>query len=147
MSDFPPDEPDPDEEPDPQPERKPNFRRELEAKAQQAEEKAQRLERENAVLKAGLPTMTERQRSALMRELGDDLSPDSIKTIHAELWPSEAKTEPTSPPAEDVDAFERIAQASSGAGTSTPADPFAALDSIADEEEFWRTARANGLTT
>ena len=100
----------PDAEPE-QPKR--NFRRELEERAEQAEARAQAAERRAAIAEAGLTDLTPRQREVLAAQIGDDVSPDSVRTLAAELgW---AKPADDSVPAEELAELNRVAAASTGA--------------------------------
>jgi hypothetical protein len=129
------------EEPTEPQEPKRNFRRELEERAALAEERAARLERENAIYKAGLPDLNPRQIQVLASQIEGDPTPDTVKALAADLgW---FKQE-TAPPADGAD-LDRITSTSSGS-TTTP-DPFAVLDGIDDEAQFWKQAEQSGLTT
>lgn len=122
-----------------------NFRRELEERATAAEQKAQRLERENAIYKAGLTDLTPRQINVLASQLEGDPTPDQVKTLAAELgWAKAAEEQGV--PSDELNALDQVTAATSGA-QSTGADPFAVLDGIDSEEAFWAQAEANGLTT
>lgn len=122
-----------------------NFRRELEDRAVAAEQKAQQLQRENAIYKAGLTSLTERQINVLASQIEGDPSIDQVKALAAELgWskPSEEKGVPQ----EEMQQLEQVNAAASGA-PSPGADPFSVLDGIDDPNEFWKVAEQNGLTT
>ena len=121
-----------------------NFRRELEERAAAAEQKASRLERENAIFKAGLTGLTDRQISVLASQIEGDPTPESVKTLAAELGWAPAVEEGV--PQQEMDDLDRVTSASVGAQTAGN-DPFAVLDGIDDPEAFWRQAQANGLTT
>jgi hypothetical protein len=68
-----------------------------------------------------------------------------VKTLAAELgW---AKATPVDDvPADERTQLDQVTAATTGA-QSTGADPFAVLDGIDNEADFWKQAEANGLTT
>lgn len=115
-----------DQEPQPEPKR--NWRRELEAKASEADQ----LRRENAIFKAGLTNLTERQIRLLATEMGDNLTPEAITAAAQELGWAEAPKEQT-PSEEEVAAFDRAASASSGATSPPKEDPVASMEAALNE--------------
>lgn len=125
-----------------------NFRRELEERATAAEQKAAALERENAIFKAGISGLSERQMRSLTREIEGDPTPESVKAAAAELWPERFGTNASKDdvPADERTQLDQVTAATTGA-QSTGADPFAVLDGIDNEADFWKQAEANGLTT
>lgn len=101
------------------PEPKRNFRRELEDRATTAEQEANRLRRENTIYKAGLTNLTERQISVLASQIEGDPTPDSVRTLAAELgWAQQPADEGV--PADEVATLERVTNASTGSTTSQP---------------------------
>lgn len=138
---------DPEEEPQP----KRNFRRELEERASLAEQEASRLRRENAIFKAGLTNLSERQIRLLASEVGDDLTPDAIKAAATDLgWAQTPAPEEAGPSAEELAAFDRAASASNGATSSPPVDSLAAMEQALNEggiEGLMAKASEVGLPT
>lgn len=132
---------------EPQPKR--NFRRELEDRATQAEQEAAQLRRENAIFKAGLTNLTERQIRLLATEVGDNLTPEAITSAAQELgWAQAPKEEAI--PADELAAFDRAASASNGAISAPPVDPVAAMEQALQEggmEAFMARASEMGLPT
>lgn len=76
------------------------------------------LQRENALLKAGLGELTEKQQRALFASHDGDLTPEKLLETAVELKMAEAP--PPKVPEEQQQAHERIAAASGGAGTPVP---------------------------
>lgn len=117
-----------DEEPQP----KRNFRRELEERASTAEQEAAQLRRENAIFKAGLTNLTERQIRLLATEVGDNLTPEAITSAAQELGWAQAPVE-TGPSADELAAFDRAASASNGAISAPAVDQTAAMEQALNE--------------
>lgn len=109
-----------------------NFRRELEDRASQAEQEAAQLRRENAIFKAGLTGLTDRQIRLLATEVGDNLTPEAIQAAASELgWASAPKDDGI--PAEELAALDRAANASNGTSSAPPVDAEAALQQALNE--------------
>lgn len=135
-----------DDEPQPEPEPKRNWRRELEAKAAEADQ----LRREVAIFKAGLTGLTERQVRLLASEVGDNLTPEAINAAAQELGWAKQPEPDSAPSQEEVAAFDRAASASNGASSPPPIDAEAALDQAWQEggqDAFMAKAAELGLPT
>lgn len=86
--------------------------------AKATSEENQALKQENALLKAGLGDLTEKQRTALFASHDGDLTPEKLMETAVEI----KLAEPPEPkvPAEEQAAHERVAAAAGGAGTAKP---------------------------
>lgn len=87
--------------------------------AKKLQEERDALVRENALLKAGLSGLSEKQTKALLATHDGDMTPDAIKATAQELGFTTDAPAPTAEapePTTELEALERIGQAAMGAG-------------------------------
>jgi hypothetical protein len=151
MSDFHDDDPDYDDEPEtpqPQQRRQPTeaeirIWRKNARKWEQAEPELTKLQRENLLLRTpGLNDLTPTKMKALFSTHEGEFTPEALRATAEDL--GFVQPPPPEVPDQEVQAHQRIAQASQGADTSTP-DPLAGALGATTEAEFWAQAEAAGV--
>ena len=150
MSDYHDDDLDDDdiETPQPQQRRQPTeaeirIWRKNAKKWEQAEPELTKLQRENLLLRTpGLADLSDKQMRALFATHDGDQTPEALRATAQDLGFVAAP--PPEVPDAEVQAHQRIAQASQGADASTP-DPLAGALNAQTEQEFWAQAEAAGV--